>query len=226
MCCPCSERPASVTSLPRAQQPVRACLSPERRGRSARKWSTRRQDLGIRPAEINSISHSQVRDCHSLWHSCRGRRGRGRPPAPAALPASPAAAAMPKPRASISPASAAGARATSASPRRTSITRSSATSAAPRPISASASRRLAGARRRRGSGCRARRTPPPRRAGSSAIWPPLRSPRARRPSFPFGAMRKQANANLNKIETRGREIFVSRRPLTLCAAAGRPPDVL
>ena len=53
---------------------------------------------------------------------------------------------MPTPRASISPAIVAGARASSASPTRRSITRSSATSAAPRPISASAKRRLARAR--------------------------------------------------------------------------------
>ena len=83
---------------------------------------------------------SQARDCHRLWHSCRGRAGRDRPPASATPPAPPAARRIPTPRASISPASRLRARGRPARRRAArSPTRSSATSAAPRPISASAS---------------------------------------------------------------------------------------
>ena len=104
--------------------------------------------FGTSLPEINSTSTSETRDCHRLWHSCRGSAvevDRQRPRPPPAHRRHAAAARGPAPRSArrAPPARCA----TSAAPGARSRTRSSATSAAPRADQRQRQRRLAGARR-------------------------------------------------------------------------------
>ena len=90
ICCPASGLPASVTSLPRAQHA--SVLASLWKGAAVLhdKWSTRRSRFGTSSTANQFKVDSQVRDCRTLWHSCRGRAlevDRERPAAPRAPPA-------------------------------------------------------------------------------------------------------------------------------------------
>ena len=112
---PCLRASCLGHLVPRAQHSVRACLSRERRGRCARKWSLRRSRFGTSRPEINSMSTPRcviVAGC-----GIRAAGGRSRSTASASGASGTAGSRrIPTPRASISPASASGARASSASP--------------------------------------------------------------------------------------------------------------
>ena len=138
-------------------KPGPCCLSRERRGRSARKWSTRDQDLGYPRPEINSmptpryviVTACGIRAVGAAVEIDRERQRRLR---------APSAAAGCRPRAPRSARrSPAGAGRPAPAPRRAIATRSSATSAAPLRDQRQRERGLADFRRSRESARRARR---------------------------------------------------------------------
>ena len=183
MCCPAQGVLPQSPCTP-CPTNVRACLSRERRGRSARKCVNASVKIwDIAPGNQFNID-SQTRDCHRLWHSCRGVGGRGRPPAPATASGAAGSRRSPTPRASISPASASGAWRPAPPPAPTS----------PHPVvgdqrrapadQRQRQRRLARARARRESAARGRRRPPPSRAESPS--PRHRLGPGHRRAFPSG----------------------------------------
>ena len=219
MCCPCSGRPASVTSLPRAQHSVRACLSRERRGRSARKWSTRGQDLGPRDPKSTRCSTPRCVIVAGCGIRAAGARSRSTASASGASgqrrqPQEADAARLDQPGERVRRAAR-----RSASPRRgRARTRSSATSAAPRPISASASADLPAPRGAENQHARARRTPPPSRAAISDSAPIRRSSAGRALSLRRNAKatehRSQQDATPGPAISRGSDGALTITPRT------------
>ena len=198
MCCPCSGRPASVTSYPVPNNRP-ACLSRERRGRSARKQSIPGQDLGDRARKSIRLRLPDTRLSQAVAFVPRAS-GPGPPPAAATASGTAGSRRSPRPRASISPAS----RRRRAGDQRLPApddtrTRSSATSAAPRADQRQRERPTCRRPRRRESAAPGRRTATaePCRPSSPSDSPPSRVIRA------ASSLRRNANAIERRSQQHG-----------------------